>query len=178
MNNLYCLVKHSQSKDDKAILRILDKFSPLIKKYSRKLNYDGADSDLTIALIEIINKIPISTNKNMTKEYILVSYIATSLVNKYIYLSKKHQSSTKLDVILNEEILYSEPEGNLEDKILLNMSLDRLPKLQQKILKEYFYNDKSCLELARELNVSRQSINQTKNRALNNLKKYLCNTYY
>ncbi|WP_274542125.1 hypothetical protein [Clostridium tetani] len=41
MNNLYCLVKHSQSKDDKAILRILDKFSPLIKKYSRKLNYDG-----------------------------------------------------------------------------------------------------------------------------------------
>ncbi|WP_164967564.1 sigma-70 family RNA polymerase sigma factor [Clostridium tetani] len=78
---------------------------------------------------------------------------------------------------MNEEILYSEPEGNLEDKILLNMSLDRLPKLQQKILKEYFYNDKSCLDLARELNVSRQSINQTKNRALNNLKKYLCDTY-
>lgn len=173
LDNLYDLIKDAQNKNTDATLKVINKFSPLIKKYSRKLNYDGADSDLIICLIEIINKIPIIKNKNMANEGVLVSYISNSLYHKYIYLSKKYTQRLKMETTLNEEILNEQLLIDIESEILLNTLLDNLPVLQRKILKECFFNNKTCSELAEELNVSRQSINQAKNRALNNLKKYL-----
>lgn len=44
--------------DTDAMYILLQKFNPLIRKYSRMLNYDGTDSDLIIALIELVYGLP------------------------------------------------------------------------------------------------------------------------
>lgn len=50
--------------------------------------------------------------------------------------------------------------------------LDKLPAIQNKIIKEKFLKAKSCSEIAQELGLSRQSVNKIKNKALNILKTY------
>lgn len=59
-SSLYNLIFKYQLGDKNAFLEIHEKFMPLIKKYSRKLNYDGSYSDMIITLLEIIKKIPIN----------------------------------------------------------------------------------------------------------------------
>lgn len=51
--------------------------------------------------------------------------------------------------------------------------LSKLPLNQRIVLKERFINQKSYIEIANELGVTRQAINRSKNRGLKNLKKYL-----
>lgn len=173
MDNLYELVKTAQNNNDESIMLMLNKFNPLIKKYSRSLNYDGAYSDLVINLIEIIRCIPILKNESMQKEACIVAYIANSLRYKYIQLSKKYSEIYKMEVELNEQILGSKSDDNIENHILINMLLDKLPELQRKVLIEKFIKDHTDVEIANNLHISRQAVNKTKNRGLKNLKKYL-----
>lgn len=51
--------------------------------------------------------------------------------------------------------------------------LSKLPLNQRIVLKERFINQKSYIEIANELGVTRQAINRSKNRGLKNLNKYL-----
>lgn len=50
--------------------------------------------------------------------------------------------------------------------------LSKLPLNQRIVLKERFINQKSYIEIANELGVTRQAINRSKNRGLKNLKIY------
>src|SRR3712207_7879323 len=81
------------------MLHLIAKFRPLINKYARKLNYDGADSDLIISFICIIKAIPIKTNPNLKETKQIVGYISNSIRYKYIELSKNHsdRKSTRLN---------------------------------------------------------------------------------
>lgn len=84
---IYLLIhQYKNNKDDNSLLTLLDIFRPLIKKYSRKLNYDGAESDLIIYFIELLNKMPL--NSSMNKNKYILSYINISIKNHYIKLSK------------------------------------------------------------------------------------------
>ncbi|MCT4687724.1 MAG: sigma-70 family RNA polymerase sigma factor, partial [Vallitalea sp.] len=73
------------AKTDKDSMYVLIKqFEPLIDKYSRLLNYEEARTDLIIAFIELIHKIPcLETPKN-------ISYINKSIKNTYIRFSKSN----------------------------------------------------------------------------------------
>lgn len=57
MTSLYNLILQSSEGDDKATIEILKKFHPLLNKYTKKLNYECANTDLVIALLEIINSL-------------------------------------------------------------------------------------------------------------------------
>ncbi|AWI03546.1 hypothetical protein [Clostridium drakei] len=58
-NKLALLIKSSQNGNKDSTLEIIIRFMPLIKSYSKKLKYDGSDTDLIIRLIEVINKFPL-----------------------------------------------------------------------------------------------------------------------
>lgn len=47
-----------EDTDDRVLLKLLDEFNPLIKKYSFLLNYEDAKSELTLAFIETLKKYP------------------------------------------------------------------------------------------------------------------------
>lgn len=172
-NNLYVLTSASQCGNSTALLEIIEKFRPLIRKYSRKLNYDGADTDLIITLIETIQSIPILERASLEKEECLVSYISNSLKHRYIRLSKKYGSLYNNELELKEELLGEEDSFDLETHIMLNSLLDKLPLSQKVILQEIYLNGYTVSEVAVKSHISRQAVNKTKNKGLKNLKKHL-----
>lgn len=77
-----------QDNDDKeAILEILNRFEPLIKKYIRKLGYMESYSHFAIILLCIIcqEKIPFQKDN----EGKIINYLVQSIYHEYIRLSKK-----------------------------------------------------------------------------------------
>ena len=175
MKNLYDLAKEAQLNNKNSMLAIIEKFNPIIKKYSRKLNYDGANSDLIIALIEITKSIPMFTNDNLKKEQYIVGYINTSIKRKYISLSKKNTEIINRETVLNIDVLLEdtaeESQNLIDNRIFLNILLDKLSEYQHNIIHKIFICNISEADLAKELSISRQSVNRAKNRALNNLRK-------
>lgn len=173
-NLLYELIKSSSEGDQNATMEIIEKFFPLIKKYSIKLSYEDADTDLIISLIEIITYLSKSEDSNIiNKEECIVGYISESLKHKYIQLSKVRDNIYKHEVELNIELSNEEVINNEEENIFLNDILNKLPELQRKVIKERYLEDRTCSEIAKKLGISRQAVNKLKNRALNNLRKYI-----
>ncbi len=76
--NLATKIKTAQKQRGKALLPIIQKFLPLLKKYAFKLNYEDAFSDLQLFLISLIVKID---TEQFSTEGQLVSYIHISLKN-------------------------------------------------------------------------------------------------
>lgn len=177
MKNLNELIKLSQKGNNGCIIEILERFSPLINKYSRKLNYDCANTDLVICLLKVINQMPITNNATLNEEKYILGYINTSIKNTYITLSKKYSkkklNEVELDLNKISKIKSINFNENIDNKILVSMLLKKLPKYQRMIIKSIFFENISETELAKTLSISRQSVNRTKNRALNNLKKIL-----
>ncbi|OOB74972.1 hypothetical protein AXF41_13740 [Clostridium haemolyticum] len=67
---------------------------------------------------------------------------------------------------------------NIDDSLYLKKCLAMLPHLQKHIIEEVFFKDMSIVSVAEDLNISRQAVNNTKLRALKNLKKFLIENEY
>ena len=61
----------------------------------------------------------------------------------------------------------------IETKILLRNALNSLSDLQRNILIKRYFKDYSDEQIACTLNISRQAVNRTKNRALEKLRKLI-----
>jgi RNA polymerase sigma factor (sigma-70 family) len=171
MCNLSVLYKEASKGNKDSMVKIIKKFNPLIKKYSNKLIYDGADTDLIICLIETIQDNHVDFNAD---KYV-VGYISSTIYHKYINLSKKNMSIVNNETELNDYVISNYKLDQYEDivnnYIFISNLLDKLPHNQKQIIKKIFFNDLAVVELAKQLNISRQSVNRTKNRALKNLRK-------
>lgn len=82
INNLYEAFKKAQNKSEEHVIELYNKFLPLIKGYGRKLNYEEAESDLIIFLLEYIKKINLNKFKNRSDGEI-VNYIETNIQKEY-----------------------------------------------------------------------------------------------
>lgn len=69
--NIYKLVYYAQKKDEDAVMFLLDKFHPLIRKYGRYLNYEDAEDDLKVDFIMLVFKINLKNLRCTTNQYLL-----------------------------------------------------------------------------------------------------------
>jgi len=168
MVELYNMIINSINGDKESTLNFIKKFNPLIIKYSRKLYYDGAETNFIICLLEILNHISICNSELSTDDRI-VGYINTCIKHKYINLSKKkdliNSNETKQDV----NIIPEKSFNNIDDYLLVYELLDNLPVFQKQIIRQIYMDNISISDLAKQLHISRQAIN----RALTNLRGYL-----
>jgi RNA polymerase sigma factor (sigma-70 family) len=171
---LYELIKDSDKGDQKATMEIIDKFTPVLRKYSKKLNYDGSDTDLIIALIETIAHLSrVNNNEIIDNEGCIVGYIIKSIKSNYIKLSKswydvcRHELELDIAIEIPDKDTFCEKE----DYIFFNEMLDKLPLLQRTVIEERFLKEKSCNMIAMEMGITRQAVNSLKNRALKNLRE-------
>lgn len=172
-NQLFSLILMSKEGDRESVLKIIEKFNPIINKYTRILNYDeDCKEDLIVELIEIINKIP--TEKLKSDKYI-VSYISTSLRNKYIHISQKRNKISAKEVGEIEFNLIKDENFNIDDKLILNSMLELLTPMERKVIENKYVNGLRDVEIANLSHISRQAVNQSKKRALNKLKKKYLN---
>ena len=78
------------------------------------------------------------------------------------------------NVEINLDIVEDRTDANMEENIFIEDLLNTLPEVQKTIIKEKYIKDHSDIEIAKKLNITRQAVNRSKNRAIENLKKYLC----
>ena len=170
-NDLYEEIVAAKNKNKVSLLNIILKFKPLISKYKFLLNYEDAEQDLILALIEVVYKLPVD-KMGKDAEGKIIKYISTSLKTKYILLSKKKQ-------LLNYQIEYSDEIENtggsnfserIDAKLFLERAFEILTPLQKDILVLKYWRDNSDIEISGILGISRQAVNRIKIRSFCKIK--------
>ncbi len=154
--------------DEKAKLELYKKFLPRIKKFGRKLFYEEAETDLTIFLLEFINKANLEKFQNRKDEEI-DSYIYKVFKNKYINILRQVINKNIEATILETDFICYDCYEKLEEKYIFDL-MKNLNNIQKKIIIGKYVYDHSDIELAVLLNVSRQTIYKQKKKALITLK--------
>lgn len=158
----------SKHNDSTLLLDAIKIFNPLIRKYSRMLNYCEAETDLIIALINIFRRLPKSENNA-----IIIGYIAKSLRHEYISLSRRRQMQLRNEYITDEVFV---PEKSLRDIELtmdIKNALAMLTYNQKRIIYSEYYLGYSDSEMASLLNISRQAVNKSKRASIRKLRLLL-----
>lgn len=168
---LYSLLYEAHNGDKESIVIVFLRFHPTIKKFSKNLNYEEAETDLTIALLELIKYIDINGFSNDDGQ--VVNYIYKFLKNKSIDLFRKHVLGYKPSLELNFDILPDDNIIDLDNKVFISILLDSLPIIQREVIKRKYIQGFSDNEISNLFGVSRQAVNRAKNKGLNNLRKAL-----
>ena len=170
------LIKLSQSGDQDAVMKLINQFKPLIKKYSYYLNSEDSAQDLITFFIELLYKIPLSLLQD-GNDGKLIAYIETSVKRKYIYLSKRRNNAereitfTDLSEEQNYIIECEMSDYTVYTEEILDLLKRSLEPKECRIIYELFFECRSVTELSNLMGISRQAVNQTKKRALEKLQK-------
>ena len=177
---IYESVQKARCKDEKVLLMLIEKFEPLLKKYARLSNYEDAYDDLQIFFIDLImNKINLQKMKSFDDK-VFLSYFKKAVHNEYILQSKRNSNYRRNGVLGTDDeydlvTVVLDENGGYEDD-LSSLAFDELKGIlneKEYVLISSLYNDGlSVAEIAEKQKVSRQHINQMKNRALSKVSKY------
>lgn len=166
---LLAIVREIKNKDMSRFAEIYEAFAGLIHHFEVKLGYDDAGQELTVFLLELIYSL--DTERFLPDDSeVLNRYIAASVRNKYIALSKKKQRH-----ILESGELYDRAYcvEELEGSVTLKDGMKQLSERQKAtIILRYIYGY-SDTEIAERLGITRQAVNRLERRGLSILKEYL-----
>lgn len=165
-----------QSRDSDSTLKLIEKFNPILKKYAYRLYYEDAYNDLLVDFIELLFNINLEKMQNKD-DGCLISYLTTSIHNSYIKKLIKIKQLRNFTIYsdLTEKELYYIDSLTATNDTYVNTDFDLLRKLLTNpefiIIKMIFYGGYSVAETAGALGITRQAVNQMKNRALKKLKR-------
>ena len=77
------LFRASQDNNQEAMLALLQRFHPLLKKYGRKLRYEDAEEDLVVDFIELVKKLNLSLINN-SSDGVIINYISKSVYRLFL----------------------------------------------------------------------------------------------
>ena len=168
-SDILCYIRQAQQNDKQALETLVEKFSPLIKKYAHLLRDEDAYNELALFLIERLLSLPLDGFAEKDGDYHILAYLSKAVKNKYVALSKEeeHYLTTNLEFL---EIHHS-PDGetNFSD-VEFFMLLGSLTTRQRDVIILLYYYQYSSAETAEKLHMSRQAVNQCKRRALKHLR--------
>ena len=171
--NLYEYVVKTRKNDNESFEYLLEKFNPLILKYSNKLsNSSDAKSELMFHFIEILGKIPLE-NENFKEDKYIVSYICTSIHRYFCHMYAKYKKHLEHEIETEDfSQIDTGTTFNESNMIFYDLIKDLKPKEKLILEKKYIYNLTNS-EIARSLNVSRQNIQACLNRSFKKLRNTL-----
>lgn len=175
-NNLKDMILEWKIKSDKQkCLDIIEKFKPLLKKYSNKLTCEDSEQIMICKLIEVLKKIPIE-NGSFEEEKFILTYINNSIKNEYIYLKNKEMSEKyfKYDYEYDyESIDYNDNKYKIvENNIFLRQMLKVLNEKEKRIFKSRYIENRSMNDTAINLHRTRQCIYKHDKNIKEKLKRY------
>lgn len=166
---------NGQNGDQQAILDLIKKFSPILKKYARKLETEDAYYDLQLEFLETILHLNHTTLRE-TSDGAMVRYLSQSVYHAYTKLLG-HLIDNKVPTVSIDELTDSILYPNSLFYEFQNTSIDVPSTILTFQEANIFYHTKilgySAAELARNLGTSRQNVNQIKRRAVDKLRRYL-----
>lgn len=165
-----------QSGDNEMTLKLIEKFNPILKKYAYSLHYEDAYDDLLVDFIELLFNLSPEKIKNKD-DGCIISYLTTSIHNSYVkkLIKMKQLRNFIIYSDLSEKELYYIDSLTATNDSYRNTDLDLLKKILTNpeflIIKMIFYAGYSVSETANAIGITRQAVNQMKNRALKKIKK-------
>lgn len=169
--DIYFQIKrYHDTKDEQILLNLIEDFTPLIKKYSKKLSYEDSFQDLMLTFITVINKISLNSYKE--DKYIL-SYINTSIKNSFYNLNNKYCTIKNNELIVDSTLPNYGTEVSFDSNFFITYSLDKLTPKEKLIINYLYVNDMKVIDISKKLKISRQAVNKTKNNALRKIKREL-----
>lgn len=172
------LIERAQEPDNEAMMELINKFGPLLRKYARKLIYEDAYEDLVLYFIQLIHRLELKKLLS-NEDGPITNYINVSIRNFYnkkvpdIIQSKKEILHTNLS---EEQLYYIESVSAETDKtdFLFEMGIQQiLNESEYQVIYLIYVEGYSVVEIAKVINKSRQAVNQMKVRALIKLRDKL-----
>ena len=158
-----------KNRDMSHFWELYEAFGGLIHHFEIKLGCDDAGQELTVFLLELMYSI--DTNKFLPDDTEQLNrYIAASIRNKYIALSKKrHRHMLELCEHYDSAYCVEEREGSLT----LRDGMKQLNERQREAITSKYIYGYSDAEIAEKLGITRQAVNRLERRGLEILKEYL-----
>ena len=187
--NLTEALKQAKEKDQDATLTLINKYSPLVDKYSRiyKLK-DYEKSDLQqegkIAIINAINKFDLSKNPN-----VFDGYVINSIRNKYGTLARTHikrntesslniptnnEDSSEIIDLIQDTIDLEKSYINSEQISRLQLAINTLSKEELELINiVYIKKSNSLLNYCKENNLTYHTSRMKLKKSLKKLRSLL-----
>lgn len=165
------LIVSAKDNNQGSLMELINRFQPLIKKHAYALNYEDAENDLTVDMIELIYNMPVFQNDGQA-----VQYISKSMRHSYIkFLKEKiHVRDNEClydpEFIKNMEIV---SEDFAEKNLDLLFAIEKLSYNQKWVIKYKFLYMLQDKEIMKRLKISRQAVYNNKIKALKRLKEML-----
>lgn len=167
----------SQKGNQLALMNLINKFYPVLKKHGNKLKYEDGYNDLVLYFIELVNKFNLSEINNVSDGG-LVNYINNSIYHKYIALSRNWSNIGKktffigdvLDTGFNSRIPQLQ-HNDLYSNLFFGELSSVLTSLELYVITLHYRDQFTIHEIALMKGVSRQAINKIKLNALKKLRK-------
>ncbi|MBN7771975.1 RNA polymerase sigma factor [Clostridium aminobutyricum] len=169
------ILQLAKNNNEEAIYYLLKKFDLLIKKYARQLNYDCAETDLIICLLEFTKKVQLKKLETYSEGQ-LVNYIVNILRNKKIDIYRKR--CLDIELVHMEEITEMKNNNQIDDHMNLQSLLNSLTDKQRDVIIAKYFQGYSDFEIGENLNISRQAVNKLKKRSLDKLREILMEDSY
>lgn len=166
------LCKQAAAGSEEALLQLLECFTPLLKKYACKFEYEDTFAELQLYLIQLIKNFPLTAddwNDGQT-----VNYIAKAIYTYYIKLSKHNSFRENYLLEFNPEIMDRTARSTgTEQRLMLQEAFAQLSSWQKTVLTMHYLQGYSIQEIAKIYGKSRQAVNKVKVQALDILQKQL-----
>lgn len=168
MESILSLIQKYKCGHAGADTQILERMSPLVKKYAAKIHcmeYEDALQELYMTLFESLSYLDPSQPEGKC-----LKYMKTSVENRYFALCKHYLSMPKAEDIDTCSATLEAPCAYDDSYYDIASYINSFPSesIKKKILALCFYEDKSDAEIAQALNVSRQYVNRIKKQLIIN----------
>lgn len=175
MENICNLIVEIQSGNNDSLLSMLEKFDPLLKKASYKLNWEDAFEEFRVYFISLLKNIDITNFRNKSDPAFCL-YFKRSIYNYLIVCTKKKENLEKANFIDDLSIYdtrFFECQNSCSDtydELLIADLRKTLNELEFQIVIALYFDNLSVVQIADNLNISRQSVNSTKLKALKKMR--------
>lgn len=162
MVTLISLIQAFQTGSPDAGAQILERMSPLAKKYAAKIHcmeYEDALQELYLAILESLHYLDSSQSEGKC-----VKYMETSVINRYYALCKRYLSLPDTENI--DDSACALPAAPAYDDTTMDIEnyIQSLPEsgYKRQIFSLFFYEDMSDKDIAAKFHISRQYVNRIK----------------
>ncbi|KAF5065281.1 sigma-70 family RNA polymerase sigma factor [Oscillibacter sp.] len=171
-------ILEAQSGNESEFLALINRFQGLFSKYGKKLGYEDAKDDLMADFIELIVTCDFKKLNN-SSDGAIVNYIVLSCRRHYL-----HRLNNLIDHSVSciaTEDLSPAQKKEIDQKtaywdiipIAESVPKKALTKKEYQILLAIYETGLSATDIAAQVGVSRQNVNQIKKRAIDKLRKHL-----
>lgn len=156
---------------------LIEDFSPLLRKYATRLDYEDAFADIQFDFIKFVYNFKVDSFYPREDQYVL-GYLEKAMKHAYIKRSKEkshflnhYEFFDDLSVFEKNCIEKSSATYDKYSELDVEQLKKLLPPCQFQIIYLLYYSNLSVKETGQALGISRQSVNQTKKKALAKLRE-------